>query len=231
MISGLWEGIVISMMDDENNILIITGGQVDDGFLSELLVKKQYKLKIAADHGLMAADRLNIALDYIVGDFDSVSETVLKKYHNKSVQVKTFPKEKDKTDSEIALELALLHQAASIDIIGATGSRMDHVLANIHLLRIPMQLGIDACILDLNNKIYLKDKSFTIAKDKQFGNFVSLLPYGDRVSGLTLKGFKYPLDHIIYPAGSSLGISNEICEPEALIELSEGILIVIESKD
>lgn len=219
------------MQNDDNDILIITGGQVDDEFLSELLTKKQYKLKVAADHGLMAADRLNITLDYIVGDFDSVSKMVLEKYNNKSAKIKTFPKEKDKTDTEIALELALSLKASSIDIIGATGTRLDHVLANIGLLLLPMQLGVNACILDRNNKIYLKNESFKIEKDKQFGNFVSLLPYGDRVSGLTLKGFKYPLDHIIYPSGSSLGISNEIIEREAGIELSEGVLIVIESKD
>jgi thiamine pyrophosphokinase len=219
------------MSKEENKILVITGGQIGDDFLLELLKKESYQLIIAADHGLMAADRLNIGPDYIVGDFDSVSASLLEKYENKSTPIKTFPREKDKTDTQIALELALMKHPTAIDLVGATGSRFDHVLANIHLLLLPLQLGITASILDANNKIYLKDKSFTIDKNNQYGQFVSLLPFSERVSGLTLKGFKYPLDHIIYPAGSSLGISNEIELEKANVEFTEGILIVIEARD
>lgn len=219
------------MEHKENKILIITGGQVEDTFLSERVMNINYNLIIAADHGLTAADRLNISLDFIVGDFDSVPEAILNKYRELSTPIKTFPKEKDKTDTQIAIELALMHNPTSIDIIGATGSRLDHVLANIHLLMLPMQLKIDACMIDPNNKIYLKNKSFTIKKEEQYGSFVSLLPFSEKVGGLTLKGFKYPLHHITYSSGSSLGISNEITEPEALVELSEGILTVIEAKD
>lgn len=218
-------------MNKENKILIITGGQIEDSFLSELVKTYHYSIIIAADHGLVAADRLNIPLDFIVGDFDSVSEEILKKYRDISTPIQTFPTEKDKTDTQIAIELALMHNATSIDIIGATGSRLDHALANIHLLILPMRLNIEACIIDINNKIYLKNKSFTIVKEKQFGDYVSLLPFSEKVSGLTLKGFKYPLNHITYTSGCSLGISNEIKEEKANIELSDGILIVIESRD
>lgn len=219
------------MMEKDNKILIITGGRIEDSFLVDLVKKGQYSKIIAADHGLMAADRLGLTLDYIVGDFDSVSEAVLKKYHEISTPIQTFPTEKDKTDTQIAIELALMHNATAIDIVGATGSRLDHVLANIHLLLLPMQLNIKACILDTNNRIYLQNQSFTIHKEGQYGDYVSLLPFTEKVSGLTLNGFKYPLNQITYNAGSSLGISNEIKDEAAKVEISEGILIVIESRD
>ncbi len=219
------------MMEKDKKILIITGGRIEDSFLVDLVKKGQYSKIIAADHGLMAADRLGLTLDYIVGDFDSVSEVVLKKYHEISTPIQTFPTEKDKTDTQIAIELALMHNATAIDIVGATGSRLDHVLANIHLLLLPMQLNIKACILDTNNRIYLQNQSFTIHKEGQYGDYVSLLPFTEKVSGLTLNGFKYPLNQITYNAGSSLGISNEIKDEAAKVEISEGILIVIESRD
>lgn len=219
------------MNTTENKILIITGGKIEDSFLLERVSQEQYQMIIAADRGLEAADRLNIKLDFILGDFDSVPESVLNRYREKSTPIKTFPAKKDKTDTEIAVEYAMMQHPTVIDIIGATGSRLDHVLANIHLLMSPMQQDINACLLDPNNRIYLKNKSFTIKKETQYGNFVSLLPFSDKVSGLTLKGFKYPLDNITYTAGSSLGISNEIIESEARVELSEGILTVIEAKD
>jgi len=214
-----------------NKILIITGGKIEDEFLSDLVSNENYTMIIAADHGLYAADRLNIKLDYILGDFDSVSPVLLDKFRKLKVPIQTFPIEKDKTDTQIAIELALLNHATSIDIIGATGSRMDHVLANIHLLMLPMQLNIQAALIDRNNKIYLKDKSFAIMKEEQFGDYVSLLPFGDTVTGLTLTGFKYPLNHITYMAGNSLGISNIIKEEKAVIELTGGTLVVIEAKD
>lgn len=215
----------------ENRILIITGGKIDEEFLKYRVINGKYSMIIAADHGLLAADRLGLSLDYIVGDFDSVPEGLLKKYRDMSTPVKTFPTEKDKTDTQIALELALMHNPSLIDIIGATGNRQDHVLANIHLMILPLQLNVEAYILDTYTKIYLKQKSFTIGKDSQAGDYVSLLPFTPEVRGLTLRGFKYPLDAITMTVGNSLGISNVIVEETAEIEFVSGILVVIETKD
>lgn len=214
-----------------NRILIITGGQIDAEFLNKLVQQKPYTMIIAADRGLQAADHLKLPLDYIVGDFDSVPKQILEKYREKSTPIKTFPSEKDKTDTHIAIEMALMHTPTDIDIVGATGNRLDYVLANLDLLILPLHLNINACILDPNNKIYLKKHSFTIKKKEQYGDFVSLLPLSYQVRGLTLRGFKYPLGGITLTAGSSLGISNEIVDEDAVVEFQEGILTVVEAKD
>jgi thiamine pyrophosphokinase len=219
------------MKDKSNKVLIITGGRTEEAFLADRLKQQEYSMIIAVDHGLEVVHTLGIAPDFIVGDFDSVSETTLKKYRENSTPMETFPREKDKTDTQIAIELALMHNADSIELIGATGSRLDHTLANVHLLLLPLQLKLEACILDGNNKIYLKNSSFTIEQEHQHGDYVPLLPFSEKVEGLTLKGFKYPLDSIILEAGSSLGISNEIAEGTARVEFSNGILLVIESRD
>lgn len=214
-----------------NKILIITGGGIDDRFLAEQVKREQYTTIIAADSGLAAADRLGLVLDFIVGDFDSVPEEILSKYREKSTPIETFPTEKDKTDTQIALELALMQSPASIDILGGTGTRLDHTLANVHLLLLALQLSVPACLMDGKNKISLRNQNFSIRKVNQHGQYVSLLPFTEKVSGLTLTGFKYPLDHVTLAAGSSLGISNVITEEEAFVELSEGILLVIEAED
>lgn len=218
-------------MKEENKILIITGGRTEEEFLSKLLKQEKFSMMIAADRGLVLADRLKVQLDYIVGDFDSVPEAILNQYRMQSAPIQTFPKEKDKTDTQIAIELAMSHHPTDITIVGATGSRMDHTLANIHLLLLPLQSGINACIMDQNNKLYLKQESFSIEKARQFGDYVSLLPFGEAVRELTLKGFYYPLDQVILSAGSSLGISNEIVDETAWVEFGEGIVLVMETKD
>ncbi len=219
------------MSNGTNNVLIITGGRIDEPFLSELLCRECYETIIAADHGLLSVDKLGISPSYIVGDFDSVPEEILDKYRKSTIPIETFPREKDKTDTQIAIELALHHHATGITIAGATGSRLDHMIANIHLLLLPLQQNIDACLIDGNNKVYLKRSSFQIDRLRQHGDFVSLLPFSEEVCGLTLIGFKYPLNSIILAAGSSLGISNEMIEEVGKIEFSKGILLVIESKD
>lgn len=219
------------MICNGKNVLIITGGCVEEEFLKIRVEKMQYDMIIAADRGLLFADKLNLPLDFIVGDFDSVPQTVLKRYHSMSTQIHTFPPEKDKTDTQIALELALMHGATSIDFIGATGTRMDHVLGNLHLLLLPLQCNVDAHIIDRNNKMYLKKKSFTIQKEKQHGTYVSLLPFLDNVTGIVLKGFKYPLNNVTLSAGNSLGISNELLAEIGVIDFKDGILIVMETMD
>ncbi len=219
------------MTEMNHKVLIITGGSIDEAFLKNCVENNKYTEIIAVDHGLMAADRLNLPLNHIVGDFDSVSEHILQKYKDSIVPIKTFPMEKDKTDTQIAIEMALSHKAASIHLIGATGSRLDHTLANLHLLLLPLEKQVPACILDTNNKIYLKRESFTLQRIKQHGTYVSFLPFHSDVYGLTLEGFKYPLDRIHLAAGESLCISNEIIEEEAIVSFTKGILAVFETKD
>jgi thiamine pyrophosphokinase len=219
------------MAEMNHKVLIITGGSIDDDFLKDCAENNKYTEIIAVDRGLMAADRLNLPLNSIVGDFDSVSGDVLEKYKESIVPIETFPMEKDKTDTQIAVEMALSHNAAEIHLIGATGSRLDHTLANLHLLLFPLEKQVDACLLDSSNKIYLKKESFTLQREKQHGRYVSFLPFHGDVYGLTLEGFKYPLDRIHLAAGESLCISNEIVEEEAVISFTKGILTVFETKD
>jgi thiamine pyrophosphokinase len=138
---------------------------------------------------------------------------------------------KDKTDTHIALEMAFTHNPSVIDLVGATGSRMDHTIANMDLLLLALNRGIHARIFDSNNKIYLMNKSFIINKNSQYGDFISLISFSFQVKGLSLHGFKYPLNGITLTAGSSLGISNELIADEGRVEFDEGILAVFESRD
>ena len=216
---------------NNEKILIITGGYIEEAFLEHLLINEEYSLIIASDRGLLTADRLNIKPDYIIGDFDSVPPLLLSEYKTKGIPIQTFPRIKDMTDTSIAFDMALKYNPLSIDLVGATGSRMDHTLANMDLLLLALNQGVSARILDGNNYIYLKKESFSIKKKSQHGDFISLLPFSYQVEGLKLYGFKYPLNGITLTRGSSLGISNELVTEEGRVEFEEGILAVFETKD
>lgn len=225
------QGDRMAVVDQKDRILIITGGFIQEAFLRELTQKETYSMIIAADHGLVMADKLNLPLDFIVGDFDSVPDEILLKYREALTPIITYPTEKDKTDTQIALELALTHGPSAIDLVGATGSRLDHTLANLHLLLLPLQHKVDAYLLDSHNRISLQQDNFTLTRTGQYGDYVSLLPFSEEVRGLSLIGFKYPLEEVTIKRGSSLGISNELVAEEGRVELQEGILIVFETKD
>lgn len=225
------KGMFINMRNNNAKVLIITGGNIDETFLGELVELNQYSEIIAADHGLIAGDHLNLPLDFIVGDFDSVPKEIIERYKRNNVPTITFPIEKDKTDTELAIELAIAHHANSIDIVGASGSRLDHTLANMNLLTIPLDKGIEAYIIDANNKFYLKKENFAIQKTNQYGDYISFLPFHGDVKGLSLRGFKYPLDNVILSPGESLCISNELIDDTGEVRLSQGTLMVFETKD
>ena len=187
---------------------------------------------IAGDKGLEALYQLKIIPNHVVGDFDSVSPEILEFYKKQSqIIFHTFNAEKDNTDTDIALKLAIKIGSSKITILGALGKRMDHAIANIHILKDALEANIPCQILDEHNRIYLINKEMTLEKDKVYGKYVSLIPLTSTIEGLTLTGFKYPLNDYTLPIGTSLGISNEIITYTAHIEMKKGILIVIESRD
>jgi thiamine pyrophosphokinase len=218
-----------------NRILILTGGTISEEFIIEYLKSQSFNIIIAVDKGLVTADKFNLPITYIVGDFDSAPKELVQKYkqdiNNKLTTIKEYNPIKDATDTQIAIELAIDLKADEIVILGATGTRLDHTIANINLLALPLDREIDAFIIDEHNKIYLLNQNTTLYKDKLFGFYVSLQPITEVVTGVTLEGFKYPLVKRDMKREDSLGISNEVIGEIANISLKSGTLIVIESKD
>jgi len=160
-----------------------------------------------------------------------VDNRLVEEYTDSGAEILEYNPMKDATDTELAIELCLELAAKEVTILGASGSRIDHTLANIHLLYGLLKNKVKASIVDEWNKVYLIEEDTILHKDKLHGPYLSLLPFMDAVKGVYLTGFKYPLtDHTMYPY-KSLGISNEIIDNTAKIKLQSGILIVIEAKD
>lgn len=220
----------------QKRILILTGGTISTDFAKEFLKDQKFDTIIAADSGLKSVEELNLPVDYILGDFDSVPTDTLEKYRayandKKHIIMKEYNPKKDETDTQIAIQLAVELKADEIVILGATGTRIDHLLANIHLLYIPLKQNRNACIVDEHNKIYLIDQNTMLNKDELYGTYLSLLPLTETVSHVTLEGFKYPLTKRNLHVGESIGVSNEVVSPNAHILFESGIIVVIESKD
>ena len=113
--------------------------------------------------------------------------------------------------------------------MGATGSRLDHTLANISLLKLGVDKGIKIYIADKQNEIYLIDKNITISGKP--GEFFSVIPLTQRVEGISISGAKYDLEDAVMEIGNPYGTSNEFREENVKIKIKKGYLLVIISKD
>ncbi|MCD8365738.1 MAG: thiamine diphosphokinase [Clostridiales bacterium] len=212
--------------------LIITGGQIDLPFARQLMEKERWDFVISADSGLNFCREAEILPDEILGDFDSVNPGALQFFQDRCPErIHVYPPEKDETDTELAILRALEMGADSITILGGTGTRLDHVLGNLQLLKMAMEAGTECAIVDPHNRIRMIRERTEICREEQFGTYVSLIPFTPQVEGLTLRGFAYEVEEFTLESGKARGVSNEIREDVAVIEMRQGILLVIESRD
>lgn len=246
-------------------ILIITGGRIDESFALSLLQKEKFDHMIVVDGALAFWDKvernpeIQCHFDHLVGDFDTISPNILENYLDREdIEVHRFNPEKDYTDTDIALKLAIrlaengkeadaeddcdehqnektmqdsMNTRSEIWLLGATGTRADHMLANMQLLAQTKAAGVEGVIVDKNNKIRLLEGSYTLKQKDQFGDFVSLIPITRALKGVTLRGFKYPLERHTTYFGESLCVSNELEAEEGFINIEEGMAFLIESRD
>ena len=218
---------------------IMAGGNIDYDFVKKYLLENMHAsdVCIAADAGIKVCEKLQIEPRYIIGDFDSLSQSerdmmdVLYGTYN-DTEIITLSPIKDDTDTEAALQLAFKKTEGEIYILGATGKRLDHTYGNIELLRQADCHGRDVFILDTYNRIRMvKNTSCKISKKKQFGKYVSIFPVGGVCHHVTVTGMYYNLEDATMEGGNTLGVSNEIVDREAEISVGDGTLLVVESRD
>ncbi len=187
-------------------------------------------LVVAADGGARGAERLGLAIDLIVGDGDSLGEADLRRFESAGVAVRLVAAAKDESDTELAVAAAIERGAARVVVLGAFGGgRLDHALANVGLLALPALAGRGCVLLDGGARVSLLTGPAEAAVDGRAGDFVSLLPVGDGVTGVTTEGLAYPLLDEPLPLGPARGLSNVRTGETARVRLRTGRLLSVES--
>lgn len=212
--------------------IIISGGTIDDGFALRVLdeIKPQYV--IGVDRGLEFLYDNQVMPTHIVGDFDSVEAKTLAFYKGQEdIEIREFDPVKDATDTEIAIRVAVEIGVKELWLLGAIGTRLDHVWGNVQTLRIAHESGVKAYIVDSCNRISLAEKEVCLSKEGAFGTYFSIFPFGGIVEKISIKGAKYPLkDYRLCPYDSRC-VSNEIQDDEVKITFPEGMIILMETRD
>jgi len=184
---------------------------------------------IAADGGADFLLKQNIVPDILIGDLDSVSEKTLH-ILKKQTEILSFPPEKDKTDSEIALDYCIERGFDTVTLVNAVNGRLDHTLANIFLIEKFLHKGLSVYFINSTNEIFFLHDKDEIHLEEKAGSEISLIPLTQDVFIVSSQGLKYPLKDEILCRDHSRGVSNVAEDSQIRIKISSGILLIIRGR-
>jgi thiamine pyrophosphokinase len=207
-------------------VFIVSGGELGDPlFFREMAEKTAPAAVICADGGARHLLVTGIVPTLIVGDMDSLDRISQDRYESMGAGIIRHPREKNETDTELALREAFAMTPSEVWIWGALGHRIDHILANISLLVQGSRQGIRLKLIDMWCELFLVAGRTVL--DGEAGQTISLLPFGGEASGVTLSGFEYPLTNARMEVGSPYGISNRLTGRQGIIEVAAGYLLAV----
>lgn len=142
---------------------IVAGGVLSKTLLPKSLLSR-YEYVVACDGGGVYLWNVGFVPDLLVGDFDSVNPEILRSMkENGKTEVIAFPPEKNFTDLELGVELAIQRGYRFVDLYGVTGSRLDHTFGSAMLLYRIRSLGGVGTIFDEHNIIFAGETAVEIS--------------------------------------------------------------------
>jgi thiamine pyrophosphokinase len=208
--------------------LMISGGVTSSEMIQTVYKDYNPNMVVAIDGGCKSALNASVPLDLAYGDFDTLEEDNFSKLEPLNIEVIRLSPIKNVTDTHGALLELQTRGVKEVVILGATGTRMDHTLANL-MLSFSFLDTIKIIYIDANNHIQAFSGPTTIQGSKGEYKYLSILPITN-IHIQSTTGLKYPIQNKTLTPYSSLGISNEITTPYQ-ITLTQGNLLLIQSKD
>lgn len=182
-------------------------------------------LVICADGGIQGARAAGLAPDAAIGDWDSGGTPL------PGVACISLPVEKDMTDLQAAVDLAVERGCGQLLLCGCTGGpRLDHTASNLALLEYIEEQGAEGIIADPDNEVRLLGPGTLVLDEARSFHYLSLIPLDREVTGVTLRGVKYPLDHAALTRGNTFTVSNEPVARTVAITLETGKALLIRSQ-
>ncbi len=208
-------------------IILFANGELPDLEKARTILRSDDFI-ICADGGTRHALALNVLPNLVIGDMDSVESHEWKRLEEENVPVELFPRDKNETDLELALNSALQLSPSEIIIMAALGGRIDQTLANITLLA-NLELSTFNIKLDdgVEQIFFCRDRAQVRGGS---GDIVSLIPWGGPVHRVRTENLKWQLNaETLYPE-KTRGISNEMTSETAFVTIESGLLLVIHDR-
>ena len=210
------------------NAVVVLAGDFPTGSHIDLLLKKADFL-VAADGGAEPLLNINVIPDLLIGDMDSISEATKKQLLGSSCEYIVFPRDKDATDAELAIDHVIAKGAKKITLIGVEGGpRIDHQLASMLLLLSIKYKSVTLCAATSTSQIYgITDD--TIVGDCNNGDTLSILPLVSKAIGVSTTGLLWPLQNTNLHLGSSRSVSNQCTGLSFSVSVTKGSLLIIQT--
>ncbi|MDJ0498076.1 MAG: thiamine diphosphokinase [Acidimicrobiia bacterium] len=184
---------------------------------------------VAADSGLDHAYDLGLEPNLVIGDMDSVSAAGLARAQAAGIQIERYPVDKYATDLELAIGAAVAAGFAEATIIGGTGGRLSHTLANALVLTVDRGIRLDW--LTSHARICALHAGQTGTFHPAEGTILSLVPVAGRAVCSSV-GLRWPLAQAELSPGSTRGISNEIVAADgATVSVTAGCVLLIQERN
>ena len=190
-------------------------------FNEKEIIKEENDLIIAVDGGYNYCSLLNLEVDILIGDMDSlesIPENINKYIYNK---------EKDETDTYLAVQYGIKQGFEEFILYGCLGGRLEHTIANIQIIADLCKKGIKIEIVDENTKIYMLNKNEAKEIEGLKNKYISIFSYSEK-STISLKGLKYNVLCKDITNDYPLGIDNETIGGNGNIYVHDGLVLVIE---
>ncbi|HEO0319991.1 TPA: thiamine diphosphokinase [Streptococcus agalactiae] len=186
---------------------------------------------VGIDRGSLFLLKNGLSLDMAVGDFDSITEDELLYIKHYCSNIVSANVEKNDTDTELALKTIFKEfPEAQVTVFGAFGGRIDHMMSNIFL---PSDTDLEPFMSQIRLKdeqnivTYLPSGKNQVSRIEGM-SYVSFMPESE--STLQISGAKYELNKSNY-FKKKMYSSNEFMTSPIEVELKDGYLIIIYSKD
>lgn len=205
-------------------VAVLANGSWDPVWGKQVLAKVDFL--VCADGGANAAWACGRLPDVLVGDLDSVSAEVLTRCQEAGVQVARYPREKDETDLELALQWAVAKSPGATDIwlFGASGGRLDHLLGNVALLLRYARQGLRVVLKDPGHEAWV-----SLGQDEikgQEGDQLSVIVLSE-TAVVSTAGLYYALDHAELRQDSPRGVSNVFAANTCRIQVHAGWVLIV----
>ncbi|MBT8327530.1 MAG: thiamine diphosphokinase [Bacteroidia bacterium] len=203
----------------EPALIIANGASCSYELLTEIM--EWSPLLVVLDGAYQRVKELGIKPDVVIGDFDSITDT------NDDIDVEFIHlTDQESTDLEKGIEYLISRDFRDINVLWATGKRVDHTMNNIASLAKFSEYRI--VLYDDFNRVFVLPQKYSKHYPKNFA--LSLIPLG-KVTNINTKNLRYNLQNEDLEIGIRSGTSNHVLETGIVkISYEQGQLVLVENR-
>ena len=197
---------------------MVAGGRTPE--LSWLKAAAAGRTLYCVDHGADACRAAGLSPSFFIGDGDSAGEDTLKWLQSSNAEIRRYPPEKDKTDTQLALELVAKKKDDFVILSGCFGGRFDHLFSLLYSF---VGSSVRGCLADEREFLFVLrgGESVEIELDA-VPQSVSLLPLSLECTGVSLSGVHWPLSGAVLRQDNPYAVSNRLASAENRIKAENG---------